>query len=77
MKVLTLHKDIAKVDADAKLHVAIHRQRFVSPFKVHFPEKPERAPVVYRVVRAGTLIGRAHKALVGPGDFLALIATDM
>ncbi len=45
--------------------------------QVHFPEKPERAPVVYRANYAGTLIGRSHKALVGPGDFLALIASDM
>ncbi len=45
--------------------------------QVHFPEKPERTPEVYRAARAGTLIGRSHKVLVGPGDFLALIAADM
>lgn len=44
--------------------------------QVHFPEKPERAPVEYRAARSGTLIGRTHKALVGPGDFLALIAVE-
>jgi N-alpha-acetyl-L-2,4-diaminobutyrate deacetylase len=45
--------------------------------QVHFAEKPERPPVVYRAAREGTLIGRTHKALVEPGDFLALIATTM
>jgi N-alpha-acetyl-L-2,4-diaminobutyrate deacetylase len=45
--------------------------------QVHFPEKPERAPVVYQAKRPGTLIGRTHKALIEPGDFLALIAADM
>jgi N-alpha-acetyl-L-2,4-diaminobutyrate deacetylase len=45
--------------------------------QVHFPERPERDPVVYRAATSGTLIGRSHKALVGPGDFLALIAHDM
>ena len=45
--------------------------------QVHFPEKPDRPPVVYRAARAGTLIGRTHKALVGSGDFLALIAAEM
>jgi N-alpha-acetyl-L-2,4-diaminobutyrate deacetylase len=45
--------------------------------QIHFPDKPERAPAVYRAKRPGTLIGRTHKALVGPGDFLALIAVDM
>ena len=45
--------------------------------QVHFPQKPERPPVVYRAARAGTLIGRTHKALVESGDFLALIATEM
>jgi len=42
--------------------------------QVHFPERPERTPVVYRAGTSGTLIGRSHKVLVGPGDFLALIA---
>ncbi len=45
--------------------------------QVHFPEQPARATVVYRAARPGTVIGRSHKALVCPGDFLALIATDM
>jgi N-alpha-acetyl-L-2,4-diaminobutyrate deacetylase len=45
--------------------------------QIHFPEKPERAPAVYRARRPGTLIGRTHKALMEPGDFLALIAADM
>ncbi|MDH3389590.1 MAG: succinylglutamate desuccinylase/aspartoacylase family protein [Gammaproteobacteria bacterium] len=45
--------------------------------QVHFPEKPERPPVVYRAARAGSLIGRTHKALVESGDFLALIAAEM
>ncbi|NQV47786.1 MAG: succinylglutamate desuccinylase/aspartoacylase family protein [Rhodospirillaceae bacterium] len=44
--------------------------------QIHFPEKPERAPVVYRAARDGVLIARSHKALVEPGDFLALIAAD-
>jgi predicted deacylase len=44
--------------------------------QIHFPERPERAPVIYRAGTSGTLIGRAHKVLVGPGDFLALIAHD-
>ena len=45
--------------------------------QVHFPEKPERAPAIYRANRPGTLIGRTHKALVTAGDFLALTAVDM
>jgi N-alpha-acetyl-L-2,4-diaminobutyrate deacetylase len=45
--------------------------------QVHFPARPERAPAVYRAKRPGTLIGRTHKALIEPGDFLALIAVDM
>ena len=44
--------------------------------QIHFPERPERAPVVYRAGTSGTVIGRSHKVLVGPGDFLALIAHD-
>ena len=44
--------------------------------QVHFPERPERDPAVYRAGTSGTVIGRTHKVLVGPGDFLALIAHD-
>ena len=44
--------------------------------QIHFPERPERAPVIYRAGTPGTVIGRTHKVLVGPGDFLALIAHD-
>ena len=44
--------------------------------QIHFPERPEREPVVYRAGTSGTVIGRTHKVLVGPGDFLALIAHD-
>ena len=45
--------------------------------QVHFPEKPERLPAVYRAERPGILVGRSHKALVESGDFLALIASEM
>ena len=45
--------------------------------RMHFPEKPERAPVIYRARRPGTLIGRTHKVLATAGDFLALIAVEM
>jgi len=45
--------------------------------QVHFPEKLELQPVVYCAGREGTLIGRTHKALVGIGDFLGMIATEM
>ncbi|MCP4487393.1 MAG: N-alpha-acetyl diaminobutyric acid deacetylase DoeB [Gammaproteobacteria bacterium] len=45
--------------------------------QIHFPQKPEQNPVVYRAARDGSLIGRTHKALVESGDFLALIAADM
>ncbi len=45
--------------------------------QIHFPERPERAPVIYRAGTSGTLIGRTHKVLVVPGDFLALIAHDI
>ena len=44
--------------------------------QIHFPERPEREPVVYTAGTSGTVIGRTHKVLVGPGDFLALIAHD-
>jgi N-alpha-acetyl-L-2,4-diaminobutyrate deacetylase len=45
--------------------------------QVHFPEKLELQPVVYCAGRDGTLIGRTHKPLVGIGDFLGMIATEM
>ena len=45
--------------------------------RIHFPERPEREPVVYGAGTSGILIGRAHKVLVGPGDFLGLIAHEM
>ena len=45
--------------------------------QIHFPERPERAPAVYRAGTSGSLIGRTHKVLVEPGTFLALIAHDM
>ncbi len=45
--------------------------------RMHFPEKPERAPAIYRARRPGTLIGRTHKVLATAGDFLALIAVEM
>ena len=44
--------------------------------QIHFPERPDRAPAAYRAGTSGTVIGRTHKVLVGPGDFLALIAHD-
>ena len=44
--------------------------------QIHFPERPEREPVVYRAGTSGTVIGRTHKVLVGPGDFLTLIAHE-
>ena len=44
--------------------------------QIHFPERPEREPVVYRAGTSGTVIGRTHKVLVGAGDFLALIAHE-
>ena len=45
--------------------------------QVHFPDKFERQPVVYRAGRDGILIGRSHKALVEIGDFLGMIASEM
>jgi N-alpha-acetyl-L-2,4-diaminobutyrate deacetylase len=45
--------------------------------QIHFPAKPERAPVVCRARRPGILIGRTHKVLTEPGDFLALIGVDI
>lgn len=45
--------------------------------QLHFPGHPESHPQVYRAGASGTLIGRTHKALMEPGDFLALIARDM
>ena len=45
--------------------------------QVHFPEKPERDPISYKSRIEGVLIGRAHKALVYPGDFLALVAQEI
>lgn len=45
--------------------------------QIHFPECPEREPAVYRAGRSGTVIGRTHKTLMEPGDFLALIAQEM
>jgi N-alpha-acetyl-L-2,4-diaminobutyrate deacetylase len=45
--------------------------------RIHFPEQPQREPVLYRAGTSGTLIGRTHKSLMEPGDFLALIAKNM
>ena len=45
--------------------------------QVHFPEKPELKPVIYKAQIKGVLIGRAHKALINPGDFLALVAEEI
>lgn len=45
--------------------------------RIHFPEQPQREPAVYRAGTSGILIGRTHKSLMEPGDFLALIAKDM
>ena len=45
--------------------------------RVHFPERPVREPITYRAGTSGTVIGRTHKTLMEPGDFLALIARDM
>ena len=44
--------------------------------RIHFPERPEREAVICRAGTSGTVIGRTHKVLVCPGDFLALIAHD-
>ena len=44
--------------------------------QIHFPERPEREPAVYRAGTSGTVIGRCHKVLVCSGDFLALVAHD-
>ena len=45
--------------------------------QVHFPEKPQRNPVSYKAKIEGVLIGRVHKGLVYPGDFLALVAEEV
>ncbi len=45
--------------------------------RIHFPERPEREPVVRLAGTSGILIGRAHKVLVGPGDFLGLTAHEV
>ena len=44
--------------------------------QVHFPDRPEREPAVYRAGTSSTVIGRSHNVLVSPGDFLALVAHD-
>ncbi len=58
----------ALVDLDTEVHEGEPLGR------VHFPERPEREPVLYRAGTSGVLIGRSHKVLVEPGDFLALVA---
>ena len=45
--------------------------------RIHFPDRPQREPVACLAGTSGTLVGRTHKILVGPGDFLGLIAHDM
>lgn len=45
--------------------------------QIHFPERPEREPVLYRAGTSGTVIGLTHKVLMEPGDFLSLVARDM
>ena len=45
--------------------------------QIHFPEKPEGIPVSYKTKTEGVLIGRVHKGLVFPGDFLALVAEEI
>jgi len=45
--------------------------------QIHHPDEPSREPVAYHAKTAGLVIGRSHKVLVVPGDFLGLIAHDM
>tara|TARA_B100001765_G_scaffold102525_1_gene63399 strand:+ start:739 stop:1749 length:1011 start_codon:yes stop_codon:yes gene_type:complete len=45
--------------------------------QVHFPENPDLNPIAYKAQREGFLIGRVHKGLVSPGDFLALVAEEV
>ena len=63
-----LHEALVDLDAEVRQGDPVGQ--------IHFPERPERDPVVYRAGTSGTIIGRTHKVLVGPGDFLALIAHD-
>ena len=44
--------------------------------QLHFPQNPAAAPEIYRAKRPGTVIGRTHKVLTEPGDFLAMVAVD-
>lgn len=64
-----IYEALIDLDAPVKVGEAVGQ--------VHFPEKPERLPAVYRAERPGILVGRSHKALVESGDFLALIASEM
>ncbi len=45
--------------------------------QVHFPENPDLNPIAYKAQREGFLIGRVHKGLVSPGDFLALVVEEV
>ncbi len=71
----TISEDAGIYEALIDLNSAVSKGDAIG--QIHFPQKPERPPVVYRAARDGTLLGRTHKALVESGDFLALIATDM
>ena len=45
--------------------------------QIHFPTNPQLDPIVLKAEIEGILIGRAHKALVRPGDFLALVGEEI
>ena len=74
-KSFTFSKDTGIYEALVDLDTAVKIGDTLG--QVHFPEKPERNPVTYKAKIEGVLIGRVHKGLVYPGDFLALVAEEV
>ena len=74
-KSFTFSKDTGIYEALVDLDTAVKIGDTLG--QVHFPEKPECIPVSYKAKIEGVLIGRIHKGLVCPGDFLALVAEEI
>ena len=61
---------------EAFLHVGDAVEAGQEIGQIHFFERPERPPEVYRAAIAGVLISRHFPGLARSGDCLAVIATD-
>ena len=71
----TISEDAGRWEALTDLDAPVSKGQALG--QIHFPQQPQTDPVVYTSRIDGTLIGRSHKVLVSPGDFLGLVALDL